>query len=70
MIVYIPEAAKAPTSVTNIAAKLDDNWYYEISLEHQQEQRLRLINVLREFLDSVQSREAESQQTDTTKNKH
>jgi hypothetical protein len=62
MMVYIPEAAKAPASVTNIATKLDDNWYYEISLEHQQEQRLRLINVVREFLDSVQS-----QQPDTTK---
>ncbi len=62
MMVYIPEAGKAPASVANIATKLDDNWYYEISLEHQQEQRLRLINVMREFLDSVQS-----QQADTTK---
>ncbi|MGH7457212.1 MAG: hypothetical protein ACRENG_38035 [bacterium] len=62
MMIYIPEAGKAPASVTNIATMLDDNWYYEISLEHQQEQRLRLINVLREFLDS-----AKAQQADTVK---
>jgi hypothetical protein len=62
MIIYVPEADKAPVSVTNIATKLDDNWYYEISLEHQEAQRLKLINVLREFWSSVQS-----QQTDSVK---
>ncbi|MGH7597311.1 MAG: hypothetical protein ACREOI_13235 [bacterium] len=60
MMVYIPEAAQAPASVTNIATKLDENWYYEISLEHQQEQRLRLINVLREFLDSTKTQQADT----------
>jgi hypothetical protein len=62
MMIYVPEANKAPASVVNIATKLDDNWYYEISLEHQETQRLRLINVLREFWGSVQS-----QQADTTR---
>jgi hypothetical protein len=60
MMIYVPEANKAPASVTNIATKLDDNWYYEISLEHQQEQRLRLISVLREFWSSAQSPQADT----------
>ncbi len=60
MMVYIPEAGKAPASVTNIATKLDENWYYEISLEHQQEQRLRLINILHELWGSVQSQQADT----------
>jgi hypothetical protein len=62
MLIYVAKPEQAPESIKNIATKLDENWYYEISLEHQQEQGLRLINVLREFLASVQA-----QKTDTAK---
>jgi len=62
MLIHVAETAKTPESIKNIATKLDENWYYEISLEHQQEQRLRLVNVLREFWGSLQA-----QKTDTTK---
>jgi len=62
MLIYVAEADKTPESIKNIAAKLDENWYYEISLSHQEAERLRLINVLREFWGTVQS-----QQVDTTK---
>ncbi|MDZ7369368.1 MAG: hypothetical protein ONB43_26455 [candidate division KSB1 bacterium] len=61
MLIYVAEADQTPESIKNIAAKLDENWYYEISLEHQEAQRLRLINVLREFWGTLQ-------QADTTKN--
>jgi hypothetical protein len=60
MLIYVAEADKTPESIKNIAAKLDDNWYYEISLAHQEAERLRLINVLREFWGTAQ-------QADTTK---
>jgi hypothetical protein len=60
MLIYVAEADKTPESIKNIAAKLDENWYYEISLAHQEAERLRLINVLREFWGTVQ-------QADTTK---
>jgi hypothetical protein len=60
MLIYVAEADKTPESIKNIAAKLDENWYYEISLAHQEAERLRLINVLREFWGTVQ-------QADTSK---
>ncbi|GEM_PF-3320126 len=60
MLIYVAEADKTPESIKNIAAKLDDNWYYEISLAHQEAERLRLINVLRELWGTVQ-------QADTSK---
>lgn len=62
MLIHIAEAGRTPESIKNVATKLDENWYYEISLEHQQEQRLKLVNVLREFWSSLRT-----QQTDTTK---
>jgi hypothetical protein len=60
MMIYIPAADKVPASVANIATKLDSNWYYQISLAYQQEQRLKLINVLREFWGSLQSQQADT----------
>jgi len=60
MLIYVAEADKTPESIKNIAAKLDENWYYEISLAHQEAERLRLINVLREFWGTVQSQQADT----------
>jgi hypothetical protein len=60
MLIHIAEAGQTPESIKNVATKLDENWYYEISLEHQQEQRLRLINVLKEFWGSQQAQPADT----------
>jgi len=64
MLIHVAGADQTPESIKNTATKLDENWYYEISLDHQQEQRLRLTNVLREFWSSLQA-----QQADTVKSK-
>jgi len=62
MLIHVADPAKAPDSIKNIATKLDENWYFEISFEHQDEQRRKLSTALREFRESLQS-----QKNDTTK---
>jgi len=66
MLIFVFDAAKTPESIKNIATKLDENWYYQISFEHQDEQRRKLGTVLREFFDSVQAQKAQ-QQNETKK---
>jgi hypothetical protein len=67
MLVYVFDPGQTPASIKNIAAKLDENWYYQISFEHQDEQRRKFSTVLREFLESLQSPETQEAQTDTNK---
>ncbi len=59
MLIYVPEAGKAPASIKNVATKLDENWYYEISLEHQEEQGRRLDVIIRELWNSAESKSPE-----------
>jgi hypothetical protein len=60
MLIFVADAAKTPDSIKNIAAKLDENWYYEISFEHQAEQRRKLSTALREFWESLESQPADT----------
>ena len=67
MLIHAADPAKAPASIKNIAAQLDENWYFEISLEHQDEERHKLSAVLRELWQSAQEQKAQQQQTETNK---
>lgn len=61
MLIHVADAAQVPEGIKNVATKLDENWYFEISFELQDAERRKLSTVLREFLESVQA-----QKTDTT----
>jgi len=67
MLIHVADAAKVPEGIRNVATKLDENWYFEISFEHQDEQRRKLSTTLREFLQSVQEQKAQQQSTETDK---
>jgi len=67
MLIHVADAATVPEGIKNVATKLDDNWYFEISFEHQDEQRRKLSTALREFWQSAQEQKAQQQQTETNK---
>lgn len=67
MMVYAPDSSRVPESVKNIAAKLDANWYYQISFEHREAQERRIDLLLRDLWKSAESRETQSQPSDTSK---
>jgi hypothetical protein len=56
MMVYAPDSSRVPESVKNIAAKLDANWYYQISFEHREAQERRIDVMLRDLWKSAESR--------------
>jgi hypothetical protein len=56
MMVYAPDSSRVPESVKNIAAKLDANWYYQISFEHREAQERRIDVMLRDLWRSAESR--------------
>jgi hypothetical protein len=56
MMVYAADSSRVPESVKNIAAKLDANWYYQISFEHGEAQRRRIDVMLRDLWKSAESR--------------
>jgi hypothetical protein len=66
MLIHVADSAKVPEGIKNVATKLDENWYFEISFEHQDEQRRKLGPALREFLQTVQEQKA-PQQMETNK---
>lgn len=67
MMVYAPDTSRVPESVKNIAAKLDANWYYQISFEHRETQERRIDVMLRDLWKSAESRETQPQPSDTNK---
>lgn len=67
MMVYAPDSSRVPASVKNIAARLDANWYYQISFEHREAQERRIDVMLRDLWKSAESRETQSQPSDTNK---
>lgn len=67
MLIHVADAAKVPEGIKNVATKLDENWFFEISFELQDEQRRKLSTALREFWQSVEEQKAQQQQTETNK---
>ena len=67
MLIHVADAAKVPEGIKNVATKLDENWYFEISFELQDEQRRKLSAALREFWENAQLQKAQQQQAETSK---
>ena len=67
MLIHVADTAKVPEGIKNVAAKLDENWYFEISFELQDAERRKLRTVLREFWESVEKQKAQQQMPETNK---
>ncbi len=67
MLIHVADTAKVPEGIKNVATKLDENWYFEISFELQDAERRKLRTVLREFWESVEKQKAQQQKPETNK---
>lgn len=65
MLIHVADAAQTPEVIRNVATKLDENWYFEISFERQDAERRKLSTALRELWENAQKQKAQQQQTET-----